>query len=501
MTTAEAIEPAESAQGTEQAPPVLDGGRARQAAEAIRLVAERLSDPQEVARIAGSPGNTVPVNGMSMWSPATLSDGLPGTAVFFAELGRTDPAWAPVAHRHLRAAADAVSGAPAAGLFAGPASLLAAAQNCAGAEGHYRGLRSRLAAWLAADHAGRLAAVRDREGPGVAWTDYDVIHGLSGTTRLLLDAMTDTDTDGNTAAAVSTAVTDTLRHLVRITEPITVNGHEVPGWWVPRHLEPVEQDQRDYPRGDFNAGLAHGAAGPLSVLATASLRGIEVPGQAEAVQRLAEWLIGWTLTDDSGTYWPCRVSWDEQVAVDRPRTAFTRTAWCYGAPGVCAALFRAGEALGVQRWREAAVSGLVDALRRDRSGWRLDGATVCHGYAGFLQVLWRVGGASGDPALLAGCREVADLVLGEADPAAAFVFPHIVPDSPDGWRSATGRLALDGAGLLEGAAGVACALLSVTPKRLLAGPSSDRDTARPRHLAAKAEPADLPAWDRCLALC
>ncbi|WP_084369831.1 lanthionine synthetase C family protein [Microbispora sp. ATCC PTA-5024] len=465
----------------------LRGSAARRAARLVRLVAERLADPDEVAGIAARPGNSVPANGLSMWSPATLSHGFPGIAVFYAELGRVDPAWSALAHRHLRAGAAAVETAPSGGLFAGPASLLAAAQSCAGPAGHYRGLRRTLTAWLAADHAGRLAAARDRPGPGVAWTDYDVVHGLSGSTRLLLDAARDPDDE--TAAKASGAVTDTLRHLVRLTEPITVDGHEVPGWWVPSHLQPVEQDRRDYPRGDLNLGLAHGAAGPLSVLATATLHGVEVPGQREAVARLAEWLLGWTMTDDTGAYWPCRVSWDEQIAAVRPDTSFTRTAWCYGAPGVCAALHRAGLALGVTEWREVAVTALLDGLRRDRSAWRVDGSTVCHGYAGLLQVLSRVGAESGDPRLLDGCLDVARMVLGEADESAPFVFPHLVPDSPDGWRNATGYLPLDGAGLLEGAAGVACALLSVIPPSSLGG----TDPAPER--------ADLPPWDRCLALC
>lgn len=466
--------------------PVLDEATARRAETVIGLLAERLADPARVAEIASRPGNTLPMNGMPMWSPATLSDGWPGTAMFYAELGRADRAWAPTAHLQLRAAADAMRRAPAGGLFAGPASLLAAAQSCAGAEGHYTGLRRRLTHWLATDHAGRLSAARERTGPGVAWTDYDVIHGLSGTTRLLLDAMD--DPDETTANAAATAVTDTLRHLVRITEPIVVDGHEVPGWWVPPHLEPVEQDRRDYPRGDFNAGLAHGAAGPLAVLAAASSRGVEVPGQRDAMRRLAGWLLSRAVTDESGAYWPCRVSWDEQTGPDRPDACFTRTAWCYGAPGVAAALYRAGDALGVAAWRETAVAALTAALRRGSASWRLDGPTVCHGHAGLLQVLWRIGTASGDARLLAGCQDIAEIVLDQADPSAPFVFRHLVPDSPDGWRNATGYRALDGAGLLEGAAGVGCVLLSVTSR---GGPAE----------AAAAAPALVPPWDRCLVLC
>ncbi|MGW5746659.1 lanthionine synthetase LanC family protein, partial [Amycolatopsis sp. NPDC003861] len=124
-----------------------------------------------------------------------------------------------------------------------------------------------------------------------------------------------------------------------------------------------------------------------------------------------------------------------------------------------AALHRAGGALGEPGWCDAAVGALRAVLARDEREWRLDGPTVCHGYAGLLQVVRRVGTASGDPVLLDGCARLTTRVLSFADPDAAFVFPHLVPDSPRGWQDATAHRRLDVAGMLEGAAGVACALL------------------------------------------
>jgi hypothetical protein len=516
----------------------LTGGDARQALEVVTLVAERLADPDEVAKIAGRAGNEEPVSGLSMWSPRTLSNGLPGTAMLFAELARFDPRWRAVAHRHLKQATRERAPHFPGGLHAGPASLLAAAQSCAGPEGHYAGLRRKLAGWLAGDHHDRLSAARERVsegGRGVGWADYDVIHGLSGTARLLLDSAESPDENSED---LERALTETLRHLVWVSEPAVVDGHEVPGWWVPPELEPVDQDRVDYPRGDFNLGMAHGVAGPLALLALALGRGHEVAGQRDAITRFAEWLISWMMTDDDGPYWPCRVSWDEQVNGMWPASWFTRTAWCYGAPGVAAALHAAGTALGVDHWRATAVGALRSALRRDESRWRLDGPTVCHGYAGLLQVVWRVATASGDPELSHGCHRLARSVLAYADPDLPFVFSHLVPDSPEGWRTATAYKALDGAGVLEGAAGVACALISVIPPSLISGtpgPASTpglipgpTGTPRPAstpELAGASRPTGTPgpagsggptrtvepggslgagtagpAWDRCLGL-
>ncbi|MGW4382955.1 lanthionine synthetase C family protein [Kitasatospora sp. NPDC004531] len=445
--------------------PLLTAAEAEVAAEAVLLTADRLADPARVAAVAGRPGNVEPIFGNPMWSPLSLTHGHPGVALLHGELAWRDPSRAHAAHAHLAVAMDEMPRRPSNGLNYGPAAVAAAAGVAAGPLGHYAGLRTRLTAWLAQDQQTRLAVHRQRrdEGrPGVAWAAYDVVNGLTGTGRLLLDAA---DLDGDPRAAE--ALEATLRHLVALAEPLAVDGAVVPGWWVPPELEPVDQDRRDYPRGDFNAGLAHGIAGPLMLLSLAERRGLGVPGGAAAAGAIADWLLGWTLHDEAGPYWPCRVSWDEQTAPVRPQAAFTRTAWCYGAPGVAAALHQAGLAFDRPLWREAAVAALQAALARDEREWRLDGPTVCHGFAGLLQVLHRVAADSGDPVLREGVRRTALRVLDFADPDTPFVFQHLTPDHPEGWRHATTHRRLDVAGVLEGSAGVALALLSVVPDELL----------------------------------
>lgn len=458
--------------------PLVGEALAQRARAALALVAERLADPLQVAEVAARESNRDPIYGVSTWAPVTLSNGLAGTACFYAEAARRDDAWRPLAHRHITALARLMPSAPSRGLHAGPAAVLAAAQSAAGSAGHYGALRRSLAAWVAADQMARIddAAARAARGErGVAWVDYDVIHGVSGVLRVLLDALDDEPDD----AAVRAAVERSLRHLVGLTAPIDQGGRRVPGWWVPSRYQPMEEDRREYPDGDFNLGLAHGAAGPLAVLAAATRRGLEVDGQPEAIARLADWLVGWTLKDDAGPYWPCRVAWHDEVGV-RPQQIFTRSAWCYGAPGVAAALHQAGVALDVEPWRAAALAGLRAIFARERADWHLDGPTVCHGDAGLLHVVAGIARAARDADLLAAAARLVEDVVDAADPAHPFVFAHLVPDAPDGWRSATGYRALDVAGLLEGAAGVGCALL---------------DAIEP--VAPETSPR---GWDRCLAL-
>ncbi|MEU8887191.1 lanthionine synthetase C family protein [Streptomyces sp. NPDC048442] len=447
--------------------PVLTGPEAQRAAELVELTGIRLADPQTVADVAGADGNREPVFNTLMWEPMALSHGYPGTALMFGELARRDPKWLAPADAHLRVALREMPRNPTNGLYYGPAAVLAAAETVAGAEGHYATLRAKLTHWVAADQQKRLASLRERTErgeQGVPWFAYDVINGLSGTGRLLLDAAApEAGGTGVVSDTADTALRATLEHLVRMTEPLDVRGERVPGWWIPQELQPVEQDKIQYPEGDFNLGLAHGAPGPLTLLCLAAERGVEVPGLRDAVRALAQWLADWTMHDAAGPYWPCRVSWQEETGAQRPDAGFTRTAWCYGAPGVAGALHRAGRLLGEQTWQDLAVSSMRVALERDESEWRVDGPTVCHGYAGLLQVLVRMARDTGDETLAAGARRMALRVLDFADEDAPFVFRHLVPDHPEGWRRATAHRRLDVAGVLEGAAGVACALLEVLP--------------------------------------
>lgn len=461
---------------------IEDQPLAERAAEAVTTVAERLADPGQVAAVSRSDDNRDPIYNTLMWTPVTLSTGLPGVATMYAELARFDRRWLGIAHRHIEAAGHAMPAHPSRGLYAGPAAVLAAAQVCGG---QYPGLRKSLATWVAEDQLARLAVVGERPGIGVSWDGYDLINGLSGPARLLTDCVQD---PAETAPIVERALMETLTHLVAVCAPISVANRQVPGWYVPPELQITDRDRADYPRGDFNLGLAHGIAGPLMVLSLAVRRGIEVPGIREAIGEICRWLISWIQYDEHGRYWPCRVSLDDELAADRPGNLFTRTAWCYGAPGIAAAMHHAGVSLNEPKWRATAAGVLREALRRPESQWTLNGPTVCHGYAGLLQVVHRVGTAEADEELLAARGRLVSRVLDYFDPETPFGFRHFMKFAA-ARPGPTPYKELDVAGLLEGAAGVACALLSIIPRTMLSAATDVTPTE-----------AEHRAWDRVIAL-
>lgn len=404
--------------------------------EVVREAAARLADPERVVAVVAAPGNADehPGGRTAPWAEAALGTGGAGLAVLFGELAGSDPAYRAVAREYLRRGATHPA-VPGAGLHGDAVLGLAVAARLAGRDGQdYAGLRRALDPAVRARVPVLCAAAAEAVGTGrgVQMAHYDVISGLAGLGRLLL-----ADRE-----AFPGLVEDVLSVLVRLTRPIEVAGREVPGWWVAGAPSLAAADEPRYATGHLNLGLAHGAPGPLAMLALARSAGVEVPGQAEAIERLAGWLLGHRVAGG----WPAFLTAADPVAEP------ARLAWCYGAPGVARALQLAGRALGRADWAAVAVDSLRTALRRDPAGWGVRDATLCHGWAGLLHITALVARDAGDPELAAACGPLADRLAACFDPGSALGFRFPAPPG------ATFPWAADRAGLLDGAAGAVLAL-------------------------------------------
>ncbi|MFG2149108.1 lanthionine synthetase C family protein [Streptomyces sp. NPDC048696] len=424
-----------------------------------------------------------PWPGPQLAAPVSLEGGT-GAALFLAELARRDPSRLPAVHDRIVPAARALTGTASVGLSHGPAPVLAVVQSARIGD-HYVRLRQTLTTHLASEQLARLAA--PSPGPGVGWSDYDVITGPTGTGRLLLAAVTEGDPVER--AAAEPALSATLDRLVALARPVRVDGQPVPGWWVPNARQASAGDRRVFPRGDVNLGLAHGIAGPLALLTLSAEHGFTVTGQLDAVYAIAGWLAARADRDAFGPAWEPRLGLDEELARARgedsgpgagpadvsPYAAAFGGAWCYGAVGIANALFRAGRLTGEGDWRRLALRSAHALVHRPDALAHLQGPTVCHGLAGFVQSLWRLGRLAGDAALLDHCAEIAEQVAELWDPAAAFGYRHVAPaDRQRGWELDQPLGLEDNPGVLEGAAGVAAALLSVTAGTQGADPVWDR---------------------------
>jgi lantibiotic modifying enzyme len=132
-----------------------------------------------------------------------------------------------------------------------------------------------------------------------------------------------------------------------------------------------------------------------------------------------------------------------------------RTAWCYGDPGIAAALLVAARAVRERAWEHEAIRvGLRAAARPAEEGGVQD-ACLCHGSAGLGHIFHRLYRATKDKRFARAARAWFARTLATRRERAGFA--GFVPSLPAA-RSGAGHTV----GFLTGAAGIALALVAAT---------------------------------------
>lgn len=264
---------------------------------------------------------------------------------------------------------------------------------------------------------------------------YELINGLAGWGVYLLERLP------HPAAAETLGLV--LDHLERTAEESEagIAWHTAPEWLPPWQREA-------FPEGWYNLGVSHGVPGVVGFLAAARRAGIDDP----RVDRLAEGAVRWVL----GGKLPAEDARFPAIhRPDRPEEP-SRSAWCYGDPGIAAVLLSAGRAFGRPDWEEEALSLMRLAARRPLKAVAVDDACLCHGAVGLAHLFNRFHQATGDPgmkeAAQAWYRRALDLQLPGEGFAGFRTFVAMGPDDPGSWVADPG--------LLVGAAGVGLGLLA-----------------------------------------
>jgi lantibiotic modifying enzyme len=401
--------------------PLLEGVWRERALEAVRAIALAL---HAACRVAARQDAAV---------DPTLAGGAAGLALFFAYLAESGAAAKDeAAARHWLEQAIAVVSAVEV-----PASL-------------YIGLTG--VGWVAA-HLGERFPDLDSEpvcheidevllehlsrspwrGP------YDLIDGLVGFGVYALER----GPQATTAVACLERVIDHLAQTAeRRPDGVTWESHSE---WLPPEVRDT------WPARCYNLGLAHGIPGVIALLGRAYAAGVATDKARPLLDGAARWLmVRRAMVGADG--FPYRI---EPGLPSEP----ARPAWCYGDPGVAAALLLAARSVGESSWERAAMAVARRAAERPPEEAEVVDAGLCHGAAGLGHLFNRMYQATGEARL----REAAEFwfqrTLGMRHPdrgIAGFA----------AWRSGRDRSPVwtEDPGLLTGAAGIALALLAaVTP--------------------------------------
>jgi hypothetical protein len=217
-------------------------------------------------------------------------------------------------------------------------------------------------------------------------------------------------------------------------------------WFTPAALLPPEQTSYA-PEGYYNLGLAHGVPGVIAALSALATTGS--PTRRDAARRMlgraVAWLLAQRLADTSSAF--------AMVSIPGGAVWPARTAWCYGDPGVAAALALAARAAAMPAWAQAARDIARAAAARTVPESGVKDAALCHGALGLSHIYNRLGQALDDDVLLDAARRWLERGLVFERPGesvAGFPKRYQISDGPWHWRPDPG--------LLEGAAGVLLAL-------------------------------------------
>ena len=199
---------------------------------------------------------------------------------------------------------------------------------------------------------------------------------------------------------LDSALGTVLQYLVRLlTEPLVVDGHQVPGWWAATGPSDTPEPG-DFPHGHANFGLAHGVAGPLALLALARRAGHTVAGQDDALAAGITHLTTWAQPlKGGGTGWPECLSLDAYRHGPQPDAAPARASWCYGTPGIARAPQLAALALNNDTARHLAEHTALQAATDPRHAGQIVDTSLCHGWAGLVLATERIASDSALPDL------------------------------------------------------------------------------------------------------
>jgi hypothetical protein len=263
--------------------------------------------------------------------------------------------------------------------------------------------------------------------------EYDLIEGLVGFGVYALERLP------------RPAATACLERVVdRLAETAEPQGGGVTWWTDPVWLP--SETRAEFSRGYYNLGLAHGVPGVIGLLGQVCPAGVA----HDKARPLLDGAVRWLLDQDGPDGFS---NW----VVPGTTGNRARLAWCYGDPGVAAALLGAARCVAEPAWEAAALAIARRAAQRPYEESGVKDAGLCHGSAGLAHLFNRMFHATGEPELAQVARSWFEQTLAMRRPGRGI-------GGYEAWKSdeAAGQSGSSDADLLNGAAGIALALLAAT---------------------------------------
>jgi len=267
--------------------------------------------------------------------------------------------------------------------------------------------------------------------------EYDLLCGLVGLGVYAIERLPEP------------AAVDCLKQIVDRLEELAVRSESGVAFLTPPAKHPNRR--RDLPyEGYYDIGIAHGISGVIAFLSVVCARHIANEKARRLLKDAIKWLLRQEMSNQHLGAFPYRVA----PGMKRERA---RLAWCYGDAGVASALHLASRALRNPAWAREALRLARLATCRPPYQARIVDAGLCHGASGLAHIFNRLFQATGKRWLRDAAQFWFEYVLGMRHLGHGIAgFSSFAPDDRGAVRW------VDEPGFLEGAAGVALALLAAT---------------------------------------
>ena len=266
-------------------------------------------------------------------------------------------------------------------------------------------------------------------------TDFDLIRGVTGLGVFALERLP------------RKSATRCLLGILQRLERQAVHLKEGISWLTtPKWISPKLRAR--YPRGYFDLGIAHGLPGVIALLSQLITANIAPQRANSLLEKSVPWLVARHRKDRPGLSFPSMVSRALQPS-------WTRSAWCYGDPGVSAALLAAGQCTSNHRWEQQAVTIATEAMNLTPAQAGVVDAGLCHGSAGLGHIYNRLYQTTNEPSLLRAAQSWFKHTLAlrrKSSTTGGFLSWEVGLDGQSQWCAASG--------FLTGAAGIGLALLA-----------------------------------------
>jgi lantibiotic modifying enzyme len=382
----------------------------------------------------------------------SFADGYSGLATIFGYANEIfpDSGYDLLAHKYLKASIEQIESTKAPkplGAFSGLTGIAFAALYLSGDSGSYKSLLTSLDN-IILKNTEELAIKLKSSKEGLARYYFDVISGATGIGAYLLMR------GQKESLAALDKILDAMIYLIGKNEDLL--------YFYTPNIHLFDWEKQIFKSGVLDCGMAHGVAGPLSLMSLAYMHDVKREGMKESIEQICDLLVKRAKISKDETDMPGIVEierHDDKMGIEleekiKLSNQFipTRVAWCYGNPGISRALYLGGRAIKREKYIENAISGMKTAYKKMRDKEIVDSPTFCHGIAGILEITLRFMNDTNQSLF----REQGILLLNQ-------LYEMNQEDSLLGYKNISfDRKLEDNCGMLEGTSGIIMTLLAAT---------------------------------------